>query len=784
MFRSYFKIAWRNLLKNRGYSSINIVGLAAGMTVATLIGLWIADELSFDSYFDNHARIAEVMLDQTDKGIVYTGPTIASPVEEPLRSKFGGDFKAIALCSYANETIVAFGDKKLVMPARWVQADFPEMFTLHMLAGTRQALKDPSTILLSRSVAKALFGDADPMNKMVRADNRHDLTVGGVFEDLPQNTTFANTKMLMPWHNPQNWNFTVTDWDNHSCLLFVQLADHANLEQVSQKIRSLPTPHIKDWKEEITLFAFDRLHLYGSEQLNGEANNAHIQFVWLFGTIGGFVLLLACINFMNLSTARSESRAKEVGIRKTIGSVRGQLVGQFLTESIVVVLAAFVLSLVLTQLTLPFFNTLANKQTTIPWTSPAFWMTALGFALFTGLISGSYPAFYLSAFNPARVLKGAVKTGRLALLPRKVLVVVQFTVSVTLIICTVVVFKQVEFAKSRMAGFSRDGLITVYINTPELNTHFDMIANEAMRTGAIENVARTSQSPAHFGNNNSVEWRGKDPNLVIFFNNVAVTPTFGKTVGWKIKEGRDFHAHTPDSTSVLLNEAAIKVMGFKDPIGETIVFWDKPYTVAGVVHDMITQSPYEPVQPAIFLPDGWMGVILMKLNPALTVQEAIAKLEPVFKKNNPSGPFEFSFVDQAFGHKFASEERIGKLAAFFTILAVFISCLGLFGLASFVAAQRTKEIGIRKVLGASVTNLWQMLSKDFVVLVLISCAISIPLSVWLMGDWLEHYDYRTSITWHVLAGSAFGAFAITLLTVSFQAIRAAVSNPVKSLRSE
>jgi ABC-type lipoprotein release transport system permease subunit len=784
MFRNYFKIAWRNLLKNRGYSSINIVGLAAGMTVAMLIGIWVMDELSFDSYFKNHDRIAEVMLNQQDKGIVYTGPTIASPVEDPLRTKFGSDFTALSLTSYLNTRIVAVGDKKLSMSARWVQPDFPEMFTLNMQHGRRDALKDPSTILLSHSVAKALFGDADPMNKSVRVDNKQDLTVGGVYEDLPQNTTFAETTMLLPWHNKENWNYANTNWNNHSCQLFVQLAAHTDLNRVIEKIRNLPTPHIEKWKEEITLLPLDRLHLYGTEFMNGEANNAQIQFVWLFGTIGAFVLLLACINFMNLSTARSESRAREVGIRKTIGSARLQLIGQFLTESFVVVLAAFLLCLVLTQLTLPFFNGLANKQTSIPWTNPFFWIVSVGFAVFTGLISGSYPAFYLSAFRPAKVLKGSFKTGRLALLPRKVLVIIQFTVSVTLIISTIVVFKQIEFARNRTAGYTRDGLITVNINTPELRDHFDVLRNEVLKTGVVENIARTSQSPAHFGNNNSVEWRDKDPDLVIFFNNVTVTPEFGKTIGWKIKEGHDFDQNIPDSTSVLLNEAAIKVMGFAEPVGETIKFWEKSYTVKGVVEDMVTQSPYDPTRPAIFLIDGKTSVIIMKLDPSVPVHEAMAKLEPVFKKNNASGPFEFSFVDEQFGRKFIGEERIGKLAAFFTVLAVFISCLGLFGLASFVAAQRTKEIGIRKVMGASVVNLWQMLSKDFVKLVLVSCMISIPLSVFVMSGWLEHYQYRTSISWQVLSGSAAGAFTITLLTVSVQAIRAAIANPVRSLRSE
>jgi putative ABC transport system permease protein len=785
MYGSYVKVGWRNLAKNKGYSFINIVGLATGMAVAMLIGIWIADELSFNSYFKNSNSLAEVLCVQTNEGITYTGTTIASTIEDPLRTKFADDFKALALVSYPSETTVAAGEKKLIVPSRWVQHQFPAMFTVQMLSGSADALKNPSSTLLSRSLAKALFGNDDPLNKIVRAYNRLDLTVGGVYEDFPRNTTFSDTQFLLSWENQENWNYRNTDWQNHSCLMFVQLVDHADSEVVTQKIKSLPTPHIKDWKEEIKLYPLDRLHLYGAHFQNGNPADAHIQFVWLFGTIGAFVLLLACINFMNLSTARSEGRAREVGIRKTIGSVRSQLISQFLIESVVVALLAFLLSLLLTQLSLPLFNTLADKQTSIPWANSFFWIAALGFALLTGLISGSYPAFYLSAFKPIKVLKGTFKTGRLALAPRKILVVLQFTVSISLLIGTIIVFRQIQFAKHRLPGYSRDGLITVTVNTPELTDHFDVIRNEVMQTGAVESIARASQSPAHFGNNNSVDWRGKDPGLVVFFRNVSVSPEFGKTIGWKIKEGRDFAVDSPaDTASVLLNETAIKIMGFKEPVGETIKFWDKSYTVKGIVYDMVTQSPYKPIEPCIFLADGWLGVIVMRLNQSISVRDAISKIEPVFRKNNPSAPFVFNFVDEVYNKKFASEERIGNLAAFFTILAVFISCLGLFGLASFVAEQRTKEIGIRKVLGASVSNLWQMLSKDFLILVIISGVISIPLSFLFMNNWLMQYQYKTPISWEVFASAISGAIVLTLLTVSYHAVRAALASPVNSLRSE
>jgi putative ABC transport system permease protein len=784
MFKSYFRIAWRNLLRNKVYSSINIVGLGTGIAVSLLIGLWIWDEVSFDSYFQNRDRIARVMLNQSNNGETYTGGTIAMPLGDALRTQYANEFRAVSLASWDNDHVLAVGDKRLSSSGMWVQRDFPEMFTLVMLAGSRDALKDPSTILLSGSLAKALFGDTDPLNKSVRVDNKLDMNVGGVYEDLPHNTTFYNTTVLLPWDNQANWMNTQTDWMNHCGQLYVQLHDHVDLEIASEKIKGLPTPYIKEWKEEVMLYPISKLHLY-NEFKNAKAVGGRIEFVLLFSTIGLFVLLLACINFMNLSTARSEKRAKEVGIRKTIGSLRGQLIGQFLSESIVMACLAFMLSLVLVQVSLPFFNSLADKQMSIPWNRAVFWALAVGFTFFTGIISGSYPAFYLSSFKPVKVLKGVFRSGRFALLPRKVLVVTQFTVSVALIIGTIIVFRQIQYAKERPAGYSRSGLITVNINTDDLASHYDVIRNEILQSGAVENIARSSLSAAHFGNNTSIDWEGKDPGLVVFFRYVTITSDFGKTIGWTVKEGRDLSSEiASDSAAVLLNETAAKLTGFKNPVGEKVTHKGTPYVIAGVVNDMVTQSPYEPIEPAIFFLKGWLGVINMRINPAVPVSEALAKIEPVFRKYNPGSPFEFNFVDEVYGRKFSDEERFGNLASFFTILAIFISCLGLFGLSSFVAEQRTKEIGIRKVLGASVADLWNMLSKDFVVLIIISLFIAAPLAYYFMNNWLQHYTYRTEISWWIFVLAGMGLMLITLLTVSYQALKAAVANPVKSLRSE
>jgi len=505
--------------------------------------------------------------------------------------------------------------------------------------------------------------------------------------------------------------------------------------------------------------------------------------VRLFSLLAIFILVIACINFMNLATARSEKRAKEVGIRKTVGSLRHQLIGQFLTESIIVAFIAFIVSIGLVELMLSFFNGLADKEMSIPWSNGWFWLLTLGFTFFTGLVSGSYPAFYLSGFEPIKVLKGTFRAGRFASLPRKVLVVVQFTVSVALIIGTIIVFRQIQFAKDRPVGYTREGLIAINMNTPDLYGHYDAIRQDLFATGAVENMAESSSPVTNVWSNNiGFNWEGKDPNSLPLFGTVATTYDFGKTIGWQIKEGRDFSRDfATDSTAMILNESAVKLTGLKDVVGKTIKWNEGSYTVTGVIKDMVMESPYTPVKPTIFVMNmDWANIITIRIKPTAPLRDALAKIETVFKKYNPGAPFDYKFTDEEYAKKFDDEKRIGNLATFFAILAIFISCLGLFGLASFVAEQRTKEIGVRKVLGASVFNLWGMLSKDFVLLVIISCFIAIPIAWYYLDEWLQRYEYRTPISGWVFAVAAFGALGITLLTVSFQAIKAALANPVKS----
>ncbi len=795
MIKNYWKIAWRNLVRHKGYAIINIMGLATGMAVAMLIGLWIWDELTYDNYHLNHKTLAQVETSYYNtNNEISTGDAVSMPLGEELRTKFASDFKAVSMASWNFDHLVAAGEKKLMAKGMWVEASFPVMFSLKMIKGNINALNDPSSFIVSASLAKSLFGDEDPINKTVKFYNQYSLNVAGVFEDLPRNTTLNEARLFLPWKKyitTEVWlKNAATQWNNHSWQAFVQVTANGDMEKISTKIKDVSMAHkvaAKEGKESLLLHPMDKWRLY-SEFKNGKSAGGKIQFVWLFAVIGVFVLCLACINFMNLSTARSEKRAKEVGIRKTVGSVKSQLIGQFLSESVVVAFLSLIFAIVLVLLLMPLYNSLADKSISLPLGNVYFWLLIILFTVITGIVSGSYPAFFLSRFEPISVLKGTFKAGRFASLPRKILVVMQFTFSIALIIGTIVVFKQIQHARNRPVNYSREGLIAVPMNSPDLYGHYDAIRTDLLNTGAVENMAESS-SPVTNVSSNSIgyQWEGKDPNALPSFGTIAVSRDFGKTVGWQIKEGRDFSRDfATDTLGMILNESAVKLTGIKgNIIGKIIQSNDKNYSVIGVVKDMVMENPYKPVKATIFLYDPyWANVITIRLKQGVPAQQALSKVANVLKKYNPSSPFEYQFTDEEYAKKFSDEKRIGNLATLFTILAIFISCLGLFGLAAFVAEQRKKEIGVRKVLGATVFNLWQMLSKEFALLVLISCIIAVPVAWYYLHRWLQDYDYKTDISWWVLILACAGALIVTIITVSFQAIKAAIANPVKSLRME
>jgi len=787
------QIAFRNLVKNKFTSLINIGGLATGMAVAILIGLWIYDEVSFDKSFPNHKRIAQIMQRFTINGETGAGTTIPFPVGDALRKSFGSDFKHVSMSSWNGGHVLSFGGKMLTKSGTFFEPDIMDMLSVKLLKGSKEAMNDPSSILLSASSAKAYFGSDNPMEKIMKIDNVLTLKVAGVYEDFPGNSSFSDVSFISTWKTfaeDQGFKNVTDPWRCNCYLGYVEIADKGDMDQISGKIKDIKLDKVN--KSELTqhpqvfLNPMDRWHLF-SEFKNGVSVSGRIQYVWLFGLIGLFVLLLACINFMNLSTARSEKRAKEVGIRKAIGSLRSELIAQFFCESLLIAFLAFFLSLLLVQLILPFFNDVAGKKMMVPFGNAIFWISCIGFSLITGMIAGSYPAFYLSSFKPVKVLKGTFRAGRLASIPRRVLVVVQFSVSIILIIGTMVVFRQIQFAKDRPIGYSRDGLVMMEMRTGDIHKHFDAVKNELLQTGSIASMAESgSPVTSVWSTNAGFDWKGKDPNMAVDFPNIDVSLDYGKTVGFQFTDGRDFSKDFgSDSTAFIINQTAAKFMGLKKPVGE-IIMWDGvPFTVIGVIKDMIVESPYTRVRPMLYHLSKDIGnIVTVKLNPIISASASLSRIESVFKKYNPSQPFEYQFIDEQYARKFENEQRIGKLSSFFAVLAIFISCMGLFGMASFVAEQRTKEIGIRKALGASVLNVWKLLSTEFVLIVLLSCAIAIPVAYYFLAKWLMNYEYHAAISWWIFVLSAVGALVITLLTVSFQAIKAAIANPVKSLRTE
>ncbi len=796
MLKTYLKIALRNLKRNKGYSAINIGGLAVGIMVTMLIGLWISSELSFNKYHANYDRIAQVWQHQTYSGRD-TQNSIPAPLGPELKNRFEDDFEYVVMSSFTWEHILSNNDKKLTEKGNYMDVDAPEMLSLKMLKGSRDGLKDLNSILLSESLAKSFFGKEDPLGKVVEMDNKLNVVVTGVYEDLPNSSEFSELMFIAPWKlytSSVDWVKSAIDnpqWDNNSYQLYVQIGRNTSFETVNRKIKNVKYDKLdasqKALKTEVFLHPMADWHLRSAWE-NGVQTGGFIQYVWLFGIIGFFVLLLACVNFMNLSTANSAKRNTEIGIRKTLGSNKSQLVKQFLAESIVVASISFCMAILMALIALPYFNDLANKQIAFPYSSLLFWLICLSSILLVGIMAGSYPALYLSSFKPVKVLKGTFKAGRSAAVFRKVLVIWQFTVSVVLIVGTIIVMKQIEHSKDRPLGYDKEGLIIVEISTSDYEGKYNLLRNELKNRKAIVEMAESS-SPltAAFNSNDGFSWAGKDPGFNAEFANFYITHDYGRTVDWEIVDGRDFSREfTTDSTAYVINEAAVKYMGIEDPVGKTIRWGSGEHKIIGVVKDMLSESPYESVKHAIYMIDYVYNTnyIELKLNPDKSTSEALAIVEDVFGEYVPAVPFEYQFVNQNYAKKFAEMERIGKLAGIFSLLAIFISCLGLIGLASFMAEQRTKEIGIRKVLGASVLNLWTLLSKDFVGLVITSVFIATPIAWYFMNQWLQSYTYRTEISWGVFAFAGLAALLITVLTVSYQAIRAAISDPVKSLRTE
>ena len=790
MFKNYFKTAWRNLVRTIGYSLLNVSGLAIGMAVALLIGLWVYDQYSFDKFFPGHESVYRVQRNFNSNGDTLTFQTTSLKLADALRNQVP-EIEYVAESDWIGEHGLMVSDKKLYVGGATAGTDFLKIFQYPFVTGNvNTAFKDAYSIVLTQTMAKALFGKADPMNKTIRFDNADNLKVTGVLKDIPNNAT-VNFNFVVPstysyQKNPSIKSNAGSSFGNNNLQIFVKLRPGISYAQVAPKIRNIEHTekgNINAMNSYVTLQPIERWHLY-SNYINGQDTPGFLTYVNMFSVIGLLVLIIACINFINLTTARSEKRAKEVGVRKAIGSQRKDLIIQFLSESFLLTLIAFIFSLLIVVVLLPSFNTLTGTHLHIPFSNGYFWLILLGCVVFTALLAGSRPAFYLSSFNPVKVLKGKIQAGRSASLSRKILVVLQFSCSIALIISTVIIYQQIQYAKNRPTGYNLNRLISTNMND-DLDKNYTALKNEMIKKGIVSSVT-TASSPATdvWWHTDIDYWAGKNAGETVEMGCIYVSDDYFKTVGMDIKEGRNFSG-VYDSTSVVFNETAIKRLRIKNPVGQSITFHDSKYIIAGVVKDALMISPFKAADPTMFYCyPGTQAVMLYKLSPNIQTEAAITQLTSLFNKYDPAYPYDYFFADADYASKFKLEMLIGKLAALFAGLAIFISCLGLFGLAAYMAEQRTKEIGIRKVLGASVSQVWILLSKDFIVLVIVSCVIASPIAFYFLHNWLQQYDYRITINLFVFIMTGITAIVITIITISFQAIKAAIANPVKSLRTE
>ena len=789
MLTNYLKIAFRNLWKNKGFSFINIAGLAVGMASAMLILLWIQNEVSHDRFHKNIDRI--YTLNNRDKfnGELWAWNTTPKILAPTLKHEFPDIEESVR---FNNATFLfTVGEKHLNVAGGFTDSGFFRVFDFPFIKGNAAtALDKINSIVITEDLSKKLFGNDDAMGKVIKIDSSDYFTVTGVLKKLPNNTSF-DFEYMLPWAYSKKIGWDDEYWGNNSVRSYVLLKPGVKQAVFDAKIKNVTINHTKGGEDPSTTQVFTQLFkdrwLYSKSE-NGQYIGGRIDTVKLFFIIAAFILLIACINFMNLSTARSEKRAKEVGIRKVVGAQKSLLISQFIGESILLAFLAFILALLIVELSLPGFNHLVDKKLFIDFSNPLFWLSAFGFIVFTGVLAGSYPAFFLSSFKPVKVLKGTFKASNALIAPRKVLVVLQFTFAIALIICTIIVQRQISYAQSRDAGYVRDKLVYTYIQG-DADKHYDLIRNELLSSGAAVAVTK-SMSPITQRWSDSWGWKWDGSNEAdnkTDFVMMAADADFVKTMGVKLSAGRDIdvYKYATDSTAALLNESAVKIMRLKNPVGAVIKGQGRDWHVVGVMKDFIYESPYEKVSQLIVMgPKSWFNIIHFKLNPGNSTEKNLKLAETVFKKFNPQYPATFNFADEGYALKFQDEKRTGTLAALFAGLTIFISCLGLFGLATYMAENRIKEIGVRKVLGASVMGITGLLSKDFLKLVIISIVIATPIAWWAMSAWLKNYTYNIGVEWWVFVLAGLLSIAIALLTVSYQAIKAAIANPAKSLRTE
>jgi predicted permease len=790
MIKNYFKIAWRNLLHNKTFSLINIFGLALGMTCSLLIMLWLKDELKKDKFHANDKRLFRVMENQYYSGDISTFPSSPGILAENIVK----DVPEIEMASqmlWEEQPLFTVGDKFDKEKGRYVQKDFLRMFSFKLAKGDAgTALARPDAVVISKSLADKYFKGEDPIGKMIKIDNKENVIVTGVLDEIPELSSLKFDFLLSYdiWFKKNDW---AKEWDNNGPRCYVMLAPNASVDKVNAKIKNYIKSKKKDSNVELFLQNYGESYLYSNWD-NGKQAGGRIEYVRIFSVVAIIILLIACINFMNLATARSLRRAREIGVRKVVGAGKRQLVAQFIGESTFVSFLAILLSLLIVALIIPSFNELTDKKLSIDLTDPSFLLILLGLTVVTGVISGSYPALFMSTLRPIVVLKGILKFKAGATYFRKGLVVFQFALSIILILGMIVIYRQINFINNKNLGFAKEDLLYMPLEGP-MAKNFMAFKEELLKQPGIKNISSAQSSPLEVGSSTQgVRWPGKDTTKLILFSNNPITYDYLKTMGIELIAGRDFDpSFSLDTMNYLVNEAAARKIGYQDPVGKELTMWGDKGTIIGLMKDFHHNSLHVPIEPLILRlfkgswvsEGGYWGNVIIRTENGKSKQ-AIASMEKVFKQFNPGFPFKYYFTDDEIAKNYKAEHTVSKLSKYFAFLAIFISCLGLFGLVTFTAEQKTKEIGIRKVLGASVTGIVRMLSKDFLKLVLIATIIAFPVAWWLMHTWLDDFAYRIDIGWWVFVVAGIAALLIALLTISFQSIKAAIANPVKSLRTE
>ena len=789
MFKLNLKIALRNLWRNKGFSLINIGGLAIGLASCMILLLYVAYEWSYDKHFTNHDKTYVVYQSSVANGKTFSWAWTPNLMAKEVQEKITG-VKYASHSSYPNPKLITVGDKRINSRVVFADQYFTKVFDYQFIRGNpAKALKGVNSIILTKSFAEKLFGNEDPINKTVKLENQDVLKVEAIIQDVPANSSIF-FECIMPWalfEKRESW-VKQGNWGNNMCLTVVQLKDNKYFNEANAEMKGIYKRNQKENTAEALLHPLTKWHLYADFE-NGKPVGGKIDQLKIFLLLAFCILLIACVNFMNLSTARSERRAKEVGIRKAIGSNRKSLISQFFLESLLITFIATVLAFILVEISLPYFNSLLNIKLSIDYRSIAFWMVLLGLMLFTGFIAGSYPALYLSSFEPIKVLKGLkIKTDS-SVSVRQVLVVGQFVFAACLIVCTAVIYQQLNYVKNKPIGYNKAGLVQVAVQGKMADhAKLELLKTKLLKSGAVSDVTFFSQDLTESGNNTiDVYWEGKNPKESILFNNRGIGSDFIETIGTELVAGREFLTNSlNDSNSVMLNEAAVKMMRLKNPVETKIKFWDNDRKIVGVIKDFVVESAYQRVAPMIFFPSSTWGAaaVIVRLNPNQNISSSLTTIDELVKEIEPNYPVNRKFVNESFEVKFQDEKLLGTLSNWFGGFAIFISCLGLLGLALFMAEQRKKEISIRKVLGASTANILTLLNKDFIKLVAIANVVAFPVAYLVINKWLSAFEYRIDISFWPFALAITISLLIAILTVSIQSVKVAKANPIDALKYE